>query len=207
MREGPAHRIRFSPAALALLSAAIACGSETPPTAAPATPMPAAARATSVADVGARAMETPEAPPPDRPERPARRPEERMQRRLWWNKDESATAVGVTADQVARLDDLARNALPEIGRLARATADLRDAYRTALEAGELERAIKLAEQRASSSRELALAQSRLTIAGLRLLSADQRGKLAALEPLDRPWIQPGPMVRGERRPGGPFPEP
>ena len=206
MREGPAQRLRFSPAALALLSAAIACGSETPPPAAPATPMPAAARATPVAGRSVAAETLPTAPP-RRPEVPGRRPEERMQRRLWWNKEETATAVGVTADQVALLEELARNAAPEIGRLARATADLRDAYRGALESGELERAAALAEQRASSSRELALAQSRLTIAGMRLLTAEQRSKLAAVEPLDRPWIQPGPMIRSERRPGGPFPEP
>lgn len=141
-------------------------------------------------------------PRPERSQIPRRqRLEQRLHRRLWWHKEESASRVGVTADQMQRLDALADAAMPELERLARALFAARDRYREALARGAWDEAGQLLEERTRRTGELAHAQARMTIAGLRLLRSEQRTRLAEIEPLDRPWVQPGILLRDEENPG------
>ena len=131
---------------------------------------------------------------------------DRVVSHMWWNQTPKVAAIGLTADQRAQLDALGRAYL-EARRDRTGQRDALAAFSAALKQNDFEAARKHAQALADASAEPHLAQAEMMIDALKLLSAEQRGKIAANFPglLEGPWMRTGANLRQRRgapvRPG------
>ncbi len=120
---------------------------------------------------------------------------------MWWNQDKKVTALGLTDEQRGNMDTIGRAYLE--GRRAARTgqSDAFARFSESLQQGDWSTANDRAKAMAEESGKPLLAQGEMMVEVLRLLSAEQRQKLAADFPgiFKGPWMRSGANVMRQRR--------
>lgn len=110
--------------------------------------------------------------------------------RIWWNQPRFVEGLGLSAEQREKMNGALEEHLEARREKGRAQQKVRRELFEAAQKGDFEAAEAMQDRFASAAAELARVEGELVVGVLRLMTAEQRGKLAEEFPviLRRPWL-------------------